>query len=201
MQSHTDSVSYAIGMDLAQYYHQENEININPELLFEGFRDMIKEEGIRMNQTRKDELTQLLEDQIRQKHMSEIQKVAEVNSKLEKAFLLKNKTQEDITSLESGLQYKVVEKGQGTPPVMSSIVKLNFEGKLLDGTVFLERGIRNVALADALPGLQQALTKMKPGSHWEIFVPAHLGWGMQEKAGVEPNSMLIFDMKMIEIIQ
>ena len=201
MVSYADSVSYAIGMDLAQYYYQNHEIEINPNLLYEGFRDMMNEEGIQLNQSRMEELTRLLEEQIKQKHQSEIQKVAEVNSKLEKAFLLKNKSRQDISSLESGLQYKVLDNGQGDSPDLSSIVKLDFEGKLLDGTTFLEKGTRNVAIADALPGLQQALTRMKPGSHWEIFIPAHLGWGMQEKAGVEPNSMLIFDMKMIEIVQ
>ena len=84
---------------------------------------------------------------------------------------------------------------------MSDIVRVDFEGRLLDGTVFSNQGIRDIHIGDAIPGLQEALTKMNSGDHWEIFVPAQLGWGMQERALVKPNSLLIFNMRLIEIIQ
>jgi len=122
-----------------------------------------------------------------------------------KAFLAENAKQEGVTTTESGLQYKVLTKGEGRrydakedgPRAEASIT---YEGRLIDGTVFdaAEEPI-SMPINQVVPGFSEALKLMPIGSEWEIFIPSELGYGEQGPGLIGNNSTLIFKLKLHDI--
>ncbi len=107
--------------------------------------------------------------------------------------------------MPSGLQYKVIEEGDGELPTPESEVKCHYHGTLIDGSVFdssVERGEPAVFPVNAvIPGWVEALQLMPAGSKWRLFIPSELAYGEQGAGGViGPNSTLIFDLELLEIV-
>ena len=124
-----------------------------------------------------------------------------------KAFLAQNARQPGVHVLPDGLQYKVVRSGpaDGLRPQPGDEVKVNYEGKLVDGAVFDSSYQRGVPAAMPLKGLikgwQEALTLMRPGDEWILYVPPALGYGDQGAGGViPPNAALIFRIELIGVL-
>ena len=123
-----------------------------------------------------------------------------------KAFLAKNTKVEGVTTLPSGLQYKVVRSGPaaGLRPQPNDEVKVNYEGKLVSGKVFdssYERGMPAALPLDGLiPGWIEALQLMRPGDEWILYVPPELGYGDEDKGDIPPNSVLIFRIELIDVL-
>ena len=123
-----------------------------------------------------------------------------------KGFLAKNAKAEGVTTLPSGLQYKVVRSGPagGLRPQPNDEVKVNYEGKLVSGQVFdssYERGMPAALPLDGLiPGWIEALQLMRPGDEWILYVPPELGYGGEDKGDIPPNSVLIFRIELIDVL-
>ena len=124
-----------------------------------------------------------------------------------KSFLARNAKQPGVHVLADGLQYKVVRSGaaDGLRPQPGDEVKVNYEGKLVDGTVFDSSYQRGVPAAMPLKGLikgwQEALTLMRPGDEWILYVPPNLAYGDQGAGGViPPNAALIFRIELIAVL-
>ena len=121
------------------------------------------------------------------------------------AFLQENKTKEGIVTLPSGLQYKVLEAGEGPTPKPEDQVKVHYTGTLIDGSVFdssVERGEPVVfGVNQVIPGWTEALQLMSAGSRWMLFIPPDLAYGENGAGGViGANQALIFEVQLIEII-
>lgn len=137
-----------------------------------------------------------------QKAFSE-RRAAEVRKENEE-FLLKNGTKPGVVTTESGLQYHVLREGTGDIPKASDEVVVRYEGRLIDGTVFdssENHGPDGVTFrADRLiKGWTEALTQMKVGSKWEIFVPQQLGYGSRPSGKIPAYSTLIFKLELLDI--
>ncbi|GJM11562.1 MAG: hypothetical protein DHS20C11_38380 [Lysobacteraceae bacterium] len=120
------------------------------------------------------------------------------------AFLEENASKDGVTTTESGLQYIVLEEGEGEPPAATDQVTVHYTGKLLDGTEFdssLTRGEPiSFALNRVIPGWSEGVQLMKPGAKYTFFIPPALGYGERGAPGViPPNSALIFDVELISI--
>ena len=120
------------------------------------------------------------------------------------AWLAKNKKQKGVITLSSGLQYKVVTKGTGAIATDSTEVEVNYEGKLIDGTVFdssYKRGKAATFRPDqVIKGWKEALTLMPEGSIWELYIPAELGYGERgQGAQIPGNSTLIFTVEVMKV--
>lgn len=118
-------------------------------------------------------------------------------------FLKENAKKEGVVTLPSGLQYKVIKEGTGSIPEKNSYVKVHYEGRLIDGTVF-DSSIRHNSPAEfyvsqVIEGWQEALQLMPVGSTWEIFIPANLAYKDQEIGNILPFSTLIFKVELLEI--
>jgi FKBP-type peptidyl-prolyl cis-trans isomerase len=139
-----------------------------------------------------------------EKRAQEIKKQAEENAAAGKAFLEENAKKEGVLTLESGLQYKVLEEGNGTSPAEDDIVTVHYKGTLVDGTEFDSSYSRNepatFPVNGVIKGWTEALQKMKTGDHWMIYIPAELAYG-ERQAGptIGPNSTLIFDVTLLSI--
>lgn len=127
------------------------------------------------------------------------------NAAAAKAFMAKNATAAGMHVTASGLQYKIVRSGpaDGLRPQQGDLIKVHYEGKLLDGKVFdssYERGVPAVLpLEGLIPGWIEALQLMRPGDEWVLYVPPALGYGAEDKGAIPPNSALIFRIELIAI--
>jgi FKBP-type peptidyl-prolyl cis-trans isomerase FklB len=115
-------------------------------------------------------------------------------------FLAENKTKEGIVTTASGLQYKVNTNGTGAKPKATDRVKVNYVGKLLDGTVFdSSKEPVTFGVNQVIKGWTEALELMPVGSKWTIFVPYKLGYGSQDMGKIKPFSTLIFEVELLAI--
>lgn len=119
-------------------------------------------------------------------------------------FLAKNKEAEGIQITDSGLQYRVIEAGEGDTPKPSEQVTVHYTGKLVDGTVFdssIPRGEpTQFGVTQVIPGWVEGLQLMKPGAKYEFFIPQDLAYGAQGSQGaIPPFAALIFEVELIKI--
>lgn len=146
--------------------------------------------------------------QVAQTKMSEIRaKVMEKEYGPNKAagekFLAENKKKDGVKTLPSGVQYKVIKVGNGAMPADTSMVKVHYEGKTLDGKVF-DSSFKNgqpVSLRanQVIKGWTEALVHMPVGSVWEVYIPQELAYGEREQGQIKPFSALIFKIELISI--
>ena len=108
-----------------------------------------------------------------------------------------------IYEVASGLQYKVMKEGNGAQPKSSDTVTVNYRGTLLDGTEFdssYKRGQpATFAVGGVIKGWTEALQLMKVGSKYQLFIPANLAYGEQGRPGIPPNSILIFEVELMDV--
>lgn len=133
-----------------------------------------------------------------------VKNLGEKNKKDEEEFLDKNKLREGVSTLPSGLQYKIITEGTGKTPAATDTVIVNYRGSLVNGTEFDSSYKRGTPIAihvnAAIQGWTEALQLMKEGARWQLFVPSNLAYG-DKGAGdiIEPNMTLIFEVELISI--
>ena len=131
---------------------------------------------------------------------------AQPQSEQSKAYMAKIAKQPGVKVLPSGLAYKIVRAGpaSGLKPQLNDEVKVHYEGKLEDGTVFDSSYERGQPAAMPLKGLvlawQEALQLMRPGDEWMLYVPSNLGYGEQGQAQIPPGAPLIFRIELIDVL-
>lgn len=121
------------------------------------------------------------------------------------AWLKSNATKPGVVVLPSGLQYKVLKEGDGAMPKATDQIKVVYEGKTIDGNVFDATSRHGDVKFDTfrcdqvIKGWTEALTKMKVGSKWEVFIPQNLAYGASEAGQIKPDSTLIFTVELVGI--
>jgi len=119
-------------------------------------------------------------------------------------FLEANRQNNDVIALPSGLQYKVITQGSGPVPTRESLVRVNYHGTLIDGTVFdssIDRGRPSEFYAnDVLAGWTEALQLMPVGSKWILYIPQELAYGAMDMGIIKPFSTLIFEVELLDIV-
>ena len=120
-------------------------------------------------------------------------------------FLKANAKKDSVVTTESGLQYKILTAGTGAVPTATQKVKVNYEGRLIDGTVFDSSYKRNQPATfgcnQVIKGWTEALTMMPVGSKWELYIPQELAYGTREAGKIPPFSMLIFTVELLDIVE
>lgn len=193
-----EKFSYALGMSIAGNLIKSGVKTINPELFLDGIKDTFSGE---MPKIMPEEANQILEAFIAKANEGQGSENLEQGAE----FLAENSKKEDVVELPSGLQYKILKEGEGEIPTVSDQVKCHYHGTLIDGTVFdssVERGQPAVfPVNGVIPGWVEALQLMSTGSKWRLFVPPELAYGEQGAGGViGPNSTLVFDVELLEIV-
>jgi FKBP-type peptidyl-prolyl cis-trans isomerase FklB len=127
------------------------------------------------------------------------------NRILGEQWLEENKKKDGVITLPSGLQYKVLVKGNGAVPTASQKVKVHYEGHLIDGTEFDSSYKRNQPSTfrcdQVIKGWTEALCKMPVGSKWEIYIPYQLAYGERNTGAIKPYSALIFTVELLDIVE
>jgi len=119
-------------------------------------------------------------------------------------FLTENGKRPEVTTTESGLQYEIIQKGEGAIPIASDRIKVHYTGMLTDGTVFdssVERGEPAIfGVTQVIKGWQEALQLMPVGSKWMVFIPQEIAYGANGRSGaIPPYSALMFEMELLAI--
>lgn len=173
---------------------------LNKTLFLNGFRDGIsgQNETISMDSTQV-----LVQKQMDYYHKVKMEKKYGANRLAGEEFLKLNAKNDSVKTTDSGLQYKILTQGTGEVPIATSKVKVNYEGKLIDGTVFDSSYGRKkpatFSCNQVIKGWTEALTMMPVGSKWEIYIPQQLGYADREQGKIPPFSTLIFIVELLEI--
>jgi FKBP-type peptidyl-prolyl cis-trans isomerase FklB len=194
-----DSLSYAIGLSVANFYKQQNITNINTVLVTRAINDVNKNNKLALN----DQQAQACIVNFMQKSQSE---KASGNKKMGQDFLAANMKKPGVVTTPSGLQYQIIKEGTGPKPALTDMVRVHYHGTLIDGKVFdssVERGQPiELTVNGVIPGWTEALQLMPVGSKWKLFIPANLAYG-DRQAGqmIAPGSTLIFDVELLDIVK
>ncbi len=198
MKTSIDSVSYALGLSLAQFYKQQGIQNINTALITKACNDVMKGGKVL-----------LTEEQMNMSITNYLQKMksekASVAKKAGEEFLANNKKNPKVVTLPSGLQYEVITAGTGAKPSVSDTVRCHYKGTLLDGTVFdssVDRGQpAEFPVSGVIRGWVEALPLMNVGSKWKLFIPSDLAYGdSQAGPSIPPGSTLVFEVELLAIV-
>jgi FKBP-type peptidyl-prolyl cis-trans isomerase FklB len=198
MKNGNDSMSYAIGLSLAQFYKQQGIEKFNSALVSKGMSDATKGTPLMNEEQMNMSISNYLQTLKAEKALA--------NKKVGAEFLAANKSKAGVVTLPSGLQYIVVKEGTGAKPTINDKVKCHYHGTLIDGTIFdssVERGQPiDFPVNGVIKGWVEALQLMPVGSKWKLFIPSELGYGdNQAGAKIGPGSTLIFDVELIDIVK
>lgn len=198
LKSEVDTVSYSLGVSIAQNLKMNGFDSINAAAFAEGINDFMNDENPKIHPSMADQLISAYITTKRARAFEETKKEGE-------DFLASNKDKENIKTTESGLQYEVVEEGSGISPDENDNVTVHYTGKTIDGEVFdssVERGEPvTFQLNQVIRGWSEGLQLMKEGAKWKLYVPAELGYGERgtPDGSIPPNSALIFDVELISV--
>ena len=133
----------------------------------------------------------------------ELEKTYGPNKEAGEKFLAENAKKDGVKTLPSGVQYKVIKEGTGAIPADTSLVKVHYEGKTIDGNVFdssYKRGEPiNLRCNQTIKGWTDAMVHMPAGSTWEVYIPQDLAYGEREQGDIKPFSVLIFKIELLEV--
>ena len=179
-----------------QFFEGDSTMSINRNNLLAAFFEVLKGKSNMMTAEAADSLADSF-----QKKMKEVKFAEQIEAG--KKFLEENAKKDSVLTTESGLQYKVIKQGTGATPTASDRVKVHYEGRLLDGTVFdssLERGEPvTFGVGQVIAGWTEALQLMPVGSEYELYIPQNLGYGEREAGSIPPYSTLIFKVQLLDI--
>ena len=199
-----DKVSYSIGANIGQNFHK-SELKINLAAFIQGLKDAMAGSELLLTEADMQQIMQNFQKEMMDKQRKLMEEQNAKNLAEAQKFLAKNKTQEGVITLPSGLQYKVITAGTGTTPTATDKVKTHYKGTLLDGTEFDSSYKRNApatfGVTGVIKGWTEALQLMKEGAKWELYIPANLAYGERGTRNIPPNSALIFEIELLEVIK
>lgn len=203
LETNQDSVSYIIGMDMARSLMTiKDEVNL--DVLFSGMKDQLDEKPLLVTDQEARKIMREFSTRIQRNQDEARQKSAQDNLEEGKKFLEQNKKLKGVVTTNSGLQYMIIEQGNGPQPTTADRVKVHYRGTLIDGTVFdssYDRGEPVIFPVDGvIKGWTEALVLMNVGSKYKLFIPSELAYdqrGAGQKIG--PNQVLIFEVELLGI--
>ena len=192
-----DQASYAIGLDVGRSLLADAP-ELNPDLVARGVVDAMRKAKPLLSDAHLHEVMDLFA-------AHKAGPAAEKTLKEGQAFLAANKAKPGVQATESGLQYLVIKTGAGKTPLATDVVSVHYHGTLIDGKVF-DSSVERKKPAEfpvnrIIPGWAEALTKMKVGDKWRLFLPARLAYGPQgsEDGKIPPFSVLVFEVELLEV--
>jgi FKBP-type peptidyl-prolyl cis-trans isomerase FklB len=192
-----DKFSYALGMTMGTTLHRDA-VDVDPAIVARGMKDAMAGGKTLMTQDEARNSITGAQNQARAREEAKSKKEGE-------EFLAANKAKEGVVTLPSGLQYKIESAGNGPKPAASDTVVCNYRGMLVDGTEFdnsYKRGQpATFPVSRVIRGWTEALQLMPVGSKWRLFIPSDLAYGErgEPRAGIGPNSTLIFEVELLSI--
>lgn len=206
LKTELDSVSYAIGMDVAKNVKKSFD-EFDNDLFIQGFVNASDSTDLIIDEAKAQELIRAYFQKKQKEEMDKRQEEALKNKEDGEKFLAENKTKDGVVTTDSGLQYIVLKEGSGVKPTSESRVKVHYHGTLIDGTVFdssVDRGNpTEFGVTQVIKGWTEGLQLMAVGSKYKFFIPSDLAYGANPRPGgvIKPNATLIFDVELLAIVE
>lgn len=198
MTEEVKAVSYCVGMSIAGSLMQQDLEKVSPEILAEAITDVFNGKETKYTP---EMANSIIENYLK---ISGEAKFAQ-NKEAGEAFLKENSAKNGVEITATGLQYEVIEPGNGAKPSANSMVTVHYHGTLIDGTVFdssVHRGQpATFGVHQVIPGWTEALQLMPIGAKYRLYIPQDLAYGAHPHPGgaIQPYSALIFDVELLEI--
>ena len=197
-----EKVGYSLGYMMAEG-NKEAVGDLNLDTFEKGFRDGYEGKDSALTKEQMEAVLTAYQKEQEEKFAKDMESKAGDNKTKGAAFLAENGKKAGVKTTASGLQYKVVTAGTGKSPKATDVVEVNYEGKLIDGTVFdssYERGEPiEFPLNQVIAGWTEGLQLMKEGGKYEFYIPSDIAYGEVGNSGIEPNSTLIFTVELLKV--
>lgn len=192
-----DSVSYSLGVLMAQSLKQQGFDKIDAASLAKGLEDVIKGNALPMSV---EQCNEVVSDYVQKQQAKKYDTAIATGKK----FLEENAKRPGVVTLPSGLQYEVLKAGSGATPTAKDKVTVHYHGTLINGTVFdssVERGEpATFGVTQVIQGWVEALQLMNVGAKWKLFIPYNLAYGERGAGGtITPYSTLVFEVELLKI--
>lgn len=198
-----DKLSYALGLNVGLSYQQSGITKLDIQDFADGVAAIFNGVAPRITMDEARQEVNRLSEEIQRKHKEQEAQMAELNKKSGDSFLRENGKRVEVKTTPTGLQYEIIQEGNGPKPTATDQVEVHYTGKLLDGTVFdssVERGEPiTFPVSGVIPGWVEALQMMSAGSKWRLFIPSELAYGAQGAGPIGPNQTLIFDVELLKV--
>lgn len=193
------SIGYEFGAELNSY-----DIDIDLDSVFEAVRDAYGQNEPRVEISEMRQVMMALQEKIRQERMEAFRALAEENQVRADEFLQDNRDKNGIVALPSGVQYRVIEQGEGSRPNLDDTVTVHYRGSKINGREFdssFRRGVPAVFQVDSvIEGWQEVLPLMREGAMWQVFLPPELAFGVRgDPPMIGPNEALQFDIRLVQL--
>ena len=197
-----EKLSYSLGIILGERI-QNDFGDLDPNFVLEGLKDSKDPNSWKLDRPAINQAVQDAQTRIRAQQEQQVEAMAEANLKSGEAFLAENAKKDGVTVTASGLQERVITEGAGDAPKATDTVKVHYEGRLISGDVFdssIARGEPvSFPLNGVIPGWSEGVQLMKVGSKFEFTIPSALAYGPSGTGPIPPNSVLVFDVELLEI--
>lgn len=204
LESTDQKISYGMGLVLGE--RMSNDL---PNLQMDQFLQGIQhgqagdEAARRMSREEIQQALMAYQQQLQEEQTRQTEELASKNLEAGKAFLAENAEREGVKTTESGLQYEVLEKGDGEKPAETDTVQVHYTGELLSGEVFdssRERGEPvTFALNQVIPGWTEGLQLMNEGARYKLYIPSDLAYGPGGNRAIGPNETLVFEVELLDV--
>ena len=194
-----EKASYAVGISIAQNLSDQDLGNIDIQEFTSGFSDFLEKKPYALSQ---EDMQTSIQSFLDEERIT----VHEKNKTEGESFLQKNKDRKEIVVTDSGLQFEVINEGNGKKPGNTDQVTVHYHGTLIDGTVFdssVSRGSpATFGVNQVIKGWTEALQLMAEGSKYKLYIPQELAYGANPHPGgpIKPYSALVFEVELIKIM-
>ncbi|MFT5513545.1 MAG: FKBP-type peptidyl-prolyl cis-trans isomerase FklB [Bacteroidia bacterium] len=197
-QTEIDALSYALGVNVGNNLKSSGFESVNSDEFIKGLKESLAGE---VSEQTLASTNAAIQNYMQEKEAEKAKDLAKVGEK----YLADNASKEDVVTMPSGLQYKVITVGTGPKPVDGDNVTTHYTGKFVDGKVFdssVSRGEpATFGVNQVIKGWTEALKLMPEGSKWELYIPYDLAYGAQGRPPQIPEySMLIFEIELIKVV-
>lgn len=202
LKTERDKVNYAIGVNVVNTFKQQG-VDVDPQAVIRGMQDAFAGKLLLPDEELHKAINQYYV-QVRQKRAGMAAKTSAENKKAGEAFLAENARKAGVTVLPSGLQYRVLQAGNGAKPGDADTVACRYRGVLINGAEFDSSPASGEAgslkVSSLVPGWREALKMMPAGSKWQLFIPPGLAYGERGSGTmIGPNAALIIELELVAI--
>lgn len=207
LETEAQKTGYSVGVQVGRALKADG-VKLDLESFLDGMRAVMEGRDLLLEDAEIENLSmayqRVVVEEQQERMMAEQQEAAGTNIAEAETFLAENGQLEGVETTASGLQYEVIEEGSGDAPSATDTVVVHYTGTFINGETFDSSRVRGepatFALNQVIDGWQEGIALMKPGARYKLYIPPHLAYGEQGRGTIPPNSLLIFDVELLEVL-